>query len=260
MKKNILKNSLLFLVYFLLFLPIIILIIYSFNSATFSVVWQGFTWHWYLQLLDDSAIWRAAGRSLKLALTSSVIATIAGTMIAIISYQYHFRTNQLSTATLLMMVVVPDILLATGLLMFFHIIGVPLGFFSMLIGHVALCLPFVALMLLTALKKMDSYLFHAAFDLGASRLFTIKKIVLPDIMPTLVASLLLCFTLSFDDVLLSYFISGPGYETLPLHFYSLIRVGVTPEINALSSLIVLVSVMVVVPAYMLVRGGGVDSI
>ncbi len=238
------------LVYSLLYIPILVLILYSFNKARFSLQWKSFSIHWYQELLQDKGLWTALFHSAYLGLSASLIATTIG-VAACLSIFLHpnYKRYRSFHATLLMMIVIPDIVLGVALLIFFNSTGIPLGFCSLLIAHITFCIPFVVLTINSRLHTLDVSVYASAQDLGASRFTAITKIVLPLLWPAIFSACLLCFTLSFDDVIISYFVAGPSFNILPLTIYSLVRAGVTPELNALCTLTFFISMVLVIFSY-----------
>lgn len=233
------------LVFFILYAPIIILMVYSFNQATYSVAWQGATLSWYQQLFNDSDLLTAAWHSVVLALSSSLTALLIGTIASVSFYHYRFLGRKVLMGGLFSLIIVPDILFASALLIFFRLMHITFGFMTLFIAHVSFCLPFVMLILKGKLKSLNKRFFDVASDLGAYDFIIIKRIIFPLLLSAMGGAFLLAFTLSFDDVLISYFVQGPDYEILPLKIYSLIRNGLTPTINALSCLIFLLSLITV---------------
>lgn len=246
--KSFLQKTYLFIIYLFLYTPIIVLIIYSFNTARFSLVWHGFSLQWYHELFQDKGLWNAFFNSTLLGLTASCFATVLGGLACI-----HFFLNQHQNQStlfklLLLLIVLPDLVLGVSLLVFFNVLHIPLGFFSLLLAHITFCLPFVVLTVNIRLKTLDPNIYYQALDLGASKRIAIQKIIMPLLMPAILSSFLLCFTLSFDDVIISYFVSGPDYSILPLSIFSLVRQGVSPELNALCTITFLISMGLVIIA------------
>ena len=247
-----LRRSYLSGIYILLYLPIAVLVLYSFNTARFSLRWHGFSMHWYHELFQDTDLWFAFFHSLLLGLSASLIASGLG-FFACIHFFLTQRINQHLLYTLLLLIVLPDLVLGVALLVFFNIMQIPLGFFSLLIAHITFCLPFVIITISTRLQALDVNLYFSALDLGATRITALTRILLPLVWPAVLSAVLLSFTLSFDDVIISYFVSGPEFNILPLTIYSLVRTGVTPELNALCSITLLLSMLLVIFAHRLAR-------
>ena len=238
----------LWLVYAFLYVPILVVIVYSFNNAKYSTVWKGFTWKWYAQCLNNTSLIDAALNSLSVGALSATMATILGTLAAITLQRHSFSGKRLLYGGIYVLTVSPDIVMGISLLIFFIAIRLPLGFVSLVTAHITLALPFVILTVLARFAKFDNSLIEAAKDLGATEYKACKHIILPLIMPSVAAGWLLAFTLSVDDVLISFFVAGPGYEVLPLKIYSMVRLGVKPDINALSAIMFTATVVIILLA------------
>jgi spermidine/putrescine transport system permease protein len=226
-------------VYLFLYLPIAVLVMLSFNEAGLPTVWSGFSTRWYGELAASSRILNAALNSLIVAVAVTVISTVIGTLLA---FAVESRTRQrgagLLDAILAMPLIIPDIVLAIALLSFFTALQLTLGLYSIVLAHVTFDVAYVTMVVRTRLKHFDFALVEASADLGASGVRTFFKIVLPSILPGVVAAALLAFTLSVDEFIIAYFTAGagPSSTTLPMQIYAMIRFGVTPEINALATL------------------------
>ncbi len=242
----------LILIYGLLYLPIAIVILNSFNSARFSLVWQHFSWMWYSELLRDHALWVAFWHSLLLGVCASGIASIMG-FLACTRLFLMKKTHQSFFSLLLLLIVLPDLVFGIALLVFFSAVDLPLGFVSLLIAHITLCLPFVIVTLHHQMRNLSINFYYSAVDLGASHRRAITHVILPLVWPALLSAFLLGLTLSLDDVMISYFVAGPEFSILPLILYSLVRAGITPELNALCSIIFLLSMLLVITAQRLKR-------
>jgi len=240
-------------IFFFLYLPIIVLVIYSFNDNRSVSVWTGFTTKWYVQLLSDRALINALRVSLWVAVWSTLIATIMGTLAALALERHRFRGRLTYDAALYLPVIIPDIVMALSTLLFFVIVAVPLSRYTILVTHVAFNIAFVAVVVRARLAEMDSSLEEAAADLGADTWTTFRRVTLPLLMPGIVSGALLAFTLSLDDFVITFFVSGPGSTTLPVRVYSMIKFGVTPEVNAISTLMLLGSTVLVVISLLLQR-------
>lgn len=242
------------LVYALLYLPILVLIIYSFNDSRTGYRWGGWSLRWYEALFDNHAMVQAMWNSLWLALAAATVSTLIGGLTALALHRYQFRGKQALRGMLFVVMMSPEIVLAIALLALFLLVGLQLGFVSLLLAHVTFCLPFVVITVMARLSGLDERLLEAARDLGAGEFTTVRTILVPVMMPALLAGWLLGFTLSLDDVVVSTFVSGPGYEILPLRIYSMVRVGLKPEVNALGSLLLVFSlVMLVLSQFILMR-------
>lgn len=222
-----------------LFMPLFVLVLYSFNESK-SGSWTGFSLRWYVKLFTDSPdLWRAFGNSAIIALGSALVATVIGTLGAIGVNWYRFRLRSyLRTVTFLPMIL-PEIIIGVSLLIFFSGLGFKLGLFTVFIAHVSFNLPFVFLLVLARLEEFDFSIIEAARDLGANDTQTLMKVIVPMTMPGIVSGFLTAVTLSLEDFVITFFVTGPGATTLPLFVYSAIRFGVSPVINALSVVMIL---------------------
>jgi len=236
-----------------LYAPILVLVVYSFNASRVSVNWTGFTVQWYLRLAENQALLEAAANSLIVAVTAATLATALGTLAAMAIYRYRFRGKAMVKGGLYILTVSPDIVMGISLLVLFVSLGLPLGFTTLLLAHVTFCLPFVAITVLARFKGVDAHLVEAAQDLGADEPTIFARVLLPLAWPAVLAGWLLSFTLSLDDVMVSFFVTGPGFEVLPLRIYSMVRLGVKPEVNALATLLVLLSLVLVVVSQIMLK-------
>ncbi len=233
-------------VYAFLYLPLVIVVVYSFNDSRLNAEWVGFTWHWYDVLLHDEDMLLAAGNSLFIALVSSLMATLLGTMAGIAIHRYDLK---LLTFMALTPVAMPEILLGVSLLLFFiQVLNLTLGLLSIVLAHITFSIGFVAVIVRARLAGMDDSLFEAARDLGASPWETFRYITFPLILPAVIAGGLMAFTLSIDDFVITFFTAGVGVQTLPLRIYSMIKIAVTPEVNAVSTLLMLLTLTMIVLA------------
>ena len=236
------------LVYLFLYLPIAILILYSFNESKLNAVWTGFTLDWYFQLMHNNDVLEAMRTSLIVAIVSTLAATMIGTLAAVGLYRYHFRGKTALDAMLYLPIVIPEIVMGISLLALFATLKMPLGYFSLIAAHITFSVPFVIVVVRARLAGFDKSIEEAAMDLGATPWQTFVKVTIPVIAPGILASALLAFTLSIDDVIISFFVAGPASTTLPLKIFSMVKFGVTPEINALSTLMLVVTLFIVVMA------------
>ncbi|MBE9117554.1 ABC transporter permease [Lusitaniella coriacea LEGE 07157] len=249
-----------------LYVPIVVLIAYSFNNSRSNAVWRGFTLEWYRSLLiggfdaggesvTPDLIWSAFANSMIVGVISTILATILGTAIAIAIERYRFRGRSLLEALLFLPIVIPDITMGVSLLVFFSLIfeaienltGIylVLGLPTIIIGHVAFNISFVAVTVRGRIAELDPALEEAALDLGANEWRTLRRITLPLIAPAILSGALLAFTLSLDDFVITFFTAGVGSTTLPLFVYGLVKKPVPPTINAISTLMLLVSLTLV---------------
>ncbi|MEX0423675.1 spermidine/putrescine ABC transporter permease PotC [Providencia rettgeri] len=240
-----LRGGFMAIIYAYLYIPIIILIVNSFNESRFGIQWQGFSTKWYELLVNNDSLLEAAGHSLTMAVLSATFATAIGTLTAVALFRYRFRGKPFVGGMLFVVMMSPDIVMAISLLVLFMILGVSLGFWSLLFSHITFCLPFVVVTVYARLKDFDVKMLEAARDLGAGEFTILRKIILPLALPAVVAGWLLSFTLSMDDVVVSSFVTGPSYEILPLKIYSMVKVGVSPEVNALATVLLIMSLLLV---------------
>ncbi len=232
--------------YAFLYLPLTIVVAYSFNNSRLNAEWVGFTWHWYGVLLHDEDMLIAAGNSLLIALTSSLSATLLGTMAGLAIHRYDLK---LLNFMVLAPVAMPEILLGVSLLLFFiQVLNLTLGMLSIVLAHITFSIGFVAVIVRAQLTSIDESLFEAARDLGASPWKTFRHVTFPLILPAVIAGGLMAFTLSIDDFVVTFFTAGVGVQTLPLRIYSMIKIAVTPEVNAVSTLLMLLTLTMIVLA------------
>ena len=238
-----------------LYVPIIILIVFSFNDSGrgAATVWAGFTTDWYGEVFRNRNIVNAARTSLWVAFWSTVVSTIVGTLTAIAMERFRFRGKRMYDAVLYLPIIIPDIVMALSTLLFFVMVGIPLSRYTILIAHIAFNIAFVAIVVRARLSDLDSTYEQAAADLGANPWQTFRYVTFPLLAPGIVAGALLAFTLSLDDFVITFFMAGPNATTLPVQVYSMIRVGVTPEINALSTLMFIGSTLLVIISLIIQR-------
>jgi spermidine/putrescine transport system permease protein len=252
----------LWLVFIFFYAPIIVLVIFSFNSSRYVSQWEGFSLAWYAKLFTNEAIGLALRNSLLVGGISTVVSTIMGTLIAVGMERFRFRGQTALDSVLYLPIIIPDIAMAVMLLLFFvqaaNVLGViglrfSLGLTTIILAHVAFNISYVAVVVRARLAGFDRTLEEAASDLYANEWATFRHVTLPLIMPGILGGALLAFTLSLDDFVVTFFTSGPGSTTLPLHIYSMVKTGITPEINALSTLMLLASIVLVLTSLVLQR-------
>jgi spermidine/putrescine transport system permease protein len=231
-----------------LYLPIAILIVFSFNASKLSARWQGFSLQWYAKLFTNQALLAATVNSLIIAVVSTILAGVLGVLTAVALERQSFRGQAAFEAFLLLPIVIPEIMLGVAMLLFFVMIKLPLSLVTMTIAHTVFNFPVVALIVRARLRKLDPRLEEAARDLGATPWIAFKRVTLPLLMPGIVGALLMAFTLSLDDFIISFFTAGVGSTTLPIKVYGMLKSAVTPEVNALSAILVLVSMALVAAA------------
>jgi putrescine transport system permease protein len=232
-----------------LYLPIVILVIYSFNASRLVTVWGGWSLRWYDELLNDRAMLDAAWMSLRVAVASAALATVLGTLAAVaLSRGANFRGRTLFSGMLYAPLVMPEVITGLSLLLLFVALNAERGFWTVTIAHTTLTMCFVAVVVQARLGALDRSLEEAAMDLGCSPARAFLSVTLPLIMPSVAAGFLLAFTLSLDDLVIASFTTGPGSATLPIRIYSEVRLGVKPEINAICALIIGVIAVIIVVA------------
>ncbi len=242
------KNLYISLILLFFYIPIIVLIVFSFNDSKYAMTWHGFTWHWYQVLFADKDLLRTAWHSILLAGCASSLSVILGTIIATALFRYRFKSRLWLHNLILILIITPDLVVGIVLLILFTTTNLSLGFWSLLLAHTTLCLPFVILTVYSRARDLDPAICESAQDLGASDSMIFFKIIIPLLRPAIIAGWLLSFSLSLDDVIVSFFVSGPEFAILPLRIYSMTRVGVTPEINALSGILLILTFTLVFTA------------
>lgn len=250
---RLITPSYLTLIYLFFYIPIIALIVYSFNNAQYSLVWHGFSLRWYTELLADKDLWIAVWHSLALGITCATVAMCIGALAAVSLYRYRFFGRNLLQALIFILILSPEIVMGISLLILFNITKISLGFWTLLFAHITFCIPFVVVTVYSRMVSFDKYIFEAAKDLGATDAVIFLKIIIPLLWPALLAGWLLSFTLSLDDVITSYFVAGPDFEILPLKIYSMVRLGVKPEINALCAVMFAFTMCLVMLSQWLMR-------
>jgi spermidine/putrescine transport system permease protein len=239
--------------YVFLYLPIIVLVVMSFNSGRSAYTYEGFSLKWYGELAGDEKIWNGLVNTLIVATGSTLLATVLGTLLAV-GLARHTRSKTLD-ALALMPAVLPDLVLAIGLLLLFGMLNMTLGLHSVILAHALFSMAFVAAVVRTRLSGADTSLEEASRDLGAGPVVTFMKITLPQLLPGIVAGALLAFTLSLDEFVIAYFTIGNSEQTLPIVIYSMVRFGVTPKINALAAILLLVSFTAVIAGQRMTKIG-----
>src|SRR6267142_397183 len=240
-----------------LYLPIAILVVYSFNASRLVTVWGGWSTRWYAALIEDRAMIDAALASLGIAIVSAALATVLGTMAALVLTRFRFRGRLPFAAMIYAPLVMPEVITGVSLLLLFVAIDLDRGFLTIIIAHTTLTMCFVAIVVQSRLANFDRSLEEAAMDLGCPPGRTFFAITLPLIMPAVIAGFLLAFSLSLDDLVIASFTTGPGATTLPIRIYSEVRLGVKPEINAVCTIFIAVVAGAVVTASLFakLRGG-----
>jgi len=234
------------LVYLFLHLPILVLVVFSFNASRFSVAWTGFTLEWYRRLLDRPDILRGLRTSLLVGVSATAVATVCGTLLALALARRRFRGRRAAESLLYVPLVTPEIVVGISLLTLFASIRLPLGLTTIVIAHVAFSISFVTVVVGARLAGMDTTLEEAAAMLGADEITTFWRVTLPQLMPGILAGALLAFTLSFDDYVITSLVAGSGTSTLPVVVYGMVRRTVEPSVNAISTIILAVTTLLIV--------------
>lgn len=241
------------LVYLFLYAPIAILVIFSFNSSRYAI-WETFSLEWYRALWDDELIQRALKNSLIVSLSATLISTVIGTLAALGMQRFEFGGKKSLDALFYLPVIIPEIVMASSLVIFFGFLRFTLGMTTLIIAHITFCVSYVIIVVRARLEGFDRALEEAAMDLGANELQTFFRITLPLIAPGILSGSLLAFTLSIDDYIVSSFVAGVGSTTLPLQIYSMVKTRVTPEINAVSTLLLIPTILLIIISDRLQRG------
>jgi spermidine/putrescine transport system permease protein len=241
-KDSLSLRLLAYAVYAFLYLPLVIVVVYSFNDSRLNAEWVGFTLDWYQKLLHNNEMLSAAANSLIIATVSAGVATVLGTLAGMALHQFRLR---LLPGLVMAPIAMPDILMGVSLLLFFIIINMSLGLLSIILAHITFCIGFVALSVQARMSGIDQSLTEAARDLGATPWICFRRITLPLLAPGIIAGALMAFTLSIDDFVITFFVAGVGSSTLPLQIYSMVKIAVTPEVNAISTLLMLLTLILI---------------
>lgn len=231
-----LPNIYLAVILLLMYVPIVLVILYSFNQSKISSVWDGFSLKWYVELFRDRALFESLINSIVLGVTASLAAAVIGTLGAVGSSKVELKGKGVVEYISTLPIMIPEIILGMVFMAFFSLLGLPFGMTTLIIAHTAFCIPYVFMLVKARLVGMDKSLEEAALDLGASKVRAFFDIVLPLIAPAIASGMLLSFAMSFDDVIISVFVTGVNSNMLPLKIYSQLKTGVTPKINALCTL------------------------
>jgi spermidine/putrescine transport system permease protein len=245
------------IIYIMLYVPIITLIAFSFNTDKRGIVWRGFTLNNYAKAWNNSALIEAMTNSLMIALIATIIATLIGSMVALMLWRFRFPLKGSYEAFMGLPIVIPEICMGVALLLFFNITGLtntviklpwPFNLSNIIFAHVAFCFPFVTVVVRSRLVGFNRQLEEASKDLGATEWQTFKNVIIPYMMPGLIAGALLAFTLSLDDFVITFFTSGPETVTFPVKVYSMVKFGVSPEINAASTILIVITIVATILA------------
>ncbi len=250
--------TILFFIY--LYAPMVVLVVYSFNKGRLGQIWDGFGLRWYIKAFSNDDIQRAAFNSLLIATVATAIAVVLATLAALIlARRGNFRGKTLSIGIISLPLVVPEIATAVATLCFFSVIGLSLSLTTVIIAHTVFCIPFAFLPIRARLEGMDDTLEQAARDLYANDWQTFRHVTLPLLMPGIIAGAMLAFIISIDDFIITLMVAGAGSTTLPLYIYGMIRRGVTPEVNVISTVMLAISVVFITAYWLLTRRQGVGS-
>jgi spermidine/putrescine transport system permease protein len=226
-------------VFVFLYAPILVLVVYSFNSSRLGALWQGFTFKWYHELAHNTPLMKAAENSLIIATITTVASVVIGTVGAWLMHRYHYRFARSIQTLLAMPMVMPEILMGVSMLVFFAVSGIHLGFTTVCIAHITFCFPFVIATVQARLQGLDPALEEAALDLGATPLQAFWLVIVPCLRPAIVAGALMAFTLSMDELIVTFFTTSASSATLPIRVYGMAKVGLNPMLNALSAIFIL---------------------
>lgn len=244
--RNWLSKSYIALVMIFLYAPIAVMIAFSFNDSKSRSHWAGFSWRWYEKLADNDMVLKALMITLLVALVSAVVATVVGTAASIGIYSMKKRSRNLVMNFTYLPVVNPEIVMGVSLMLLFVLCSVNLGIFTLIIAHITFNLPYVILSVMPKLRQMDHHIYEAALDLGCTPFQGFMKVMLPEIMPGIITGFLMAITFSLDDFNISYFVSGDRWQTLPVYIYSMTRRRISPEVNALSTIIFVIVLVVLI--------------
>jgi spermidine/putrescine transport system permease protein len=236
-----------------LYLPIAILVAFSFNTSRLNIVWQGFTLDWYAAVWRDAVLVRSLQNSLIIAAASTVLAVVLGTSGAWLLYRYRFPAVRLWQTLIYVPMLVPEVIMGVSLLILFVVIHLQLGFATIIISHVTFCFPFVMVAIQARLAGLDPALEEAALDLGATPAVAFRKVLMPYLMPAIISGALMSFSLSLDELIVTYFTASAGTRTLPLEIFGRVKKGLDPTLNAISTVFILFTAILVVTTDLLKR-------
>lgn len=237
------------IVFAFIYLPIVVMIVFSFNDQRNNYYWNGFTLEWYEYLFTQSDLLQYLINSLIVAIVATAISIVIGVLGAMGLMRFEFKLKQTINNSLYIPIVIPEVVLGISLLMLYETANFPLGMMSMILAHATFCIPFVVIIMRGRMSGMDMSIEEASQDLGANRIVTFFRVTLPMLIPGILSSAFMSFTLSIDDVIISNFVSGPYSTTLPVKILSMVKVGLKPEVNALTSIMVLVLVLGIIVNY-----------
>jgi spermidine/putrescine transport system permease protein len=236
-----------------LYLPVGLVVVYSFNDSAANVLWKGFTVRWYARVWSQRPLMASLWNSLMIAAVVTAISTVLGTLAAWLLYRYRFPGGRAVRGLIFFPMVVPEIIMGVSLLLLFARLGVERGFLTVIIAHVTFCFPFVMIAVQARLRGLDPSLEEAALDLGASPAAAFLRVIVPFLLPAIIAGALMAFTLSLDEFVVTYFTCDAASTTLPVRLYGMVKVGIDPSINALSTVLVLATLVLIVAAHFVRR-------
>lgn len=234
------------LVFAFLYIPIILLVVFSFNESKLNIRWTGFTFKWYQELFHNKVLLTAFQNSLIVAIGTTILSTILGTVGAWLLHRYRFPLMRTLGLLIFIPMVMPEVLMGVSLLVLFVNLKMHLGYTTLIIAHTTFCFPFVLVGVQARLEGIDPFLEEAAMDLGATPVQAFWKVIVPYLMPAIISGALMSFTLSFDEYIVSVFTTGAQSQTLPLKIYGMAKVGLNPQLNALSAIFILVTIVLVI--------------
>lgn len=230
------------LVYLFLYLPIVMVVIYSFNTNDNNLMYEGFTFKWYGEMFQDHSLMSSFWLTIRLALVSTIISVVLGTLATIGMYRYNFKFKKSLDSMLYIPIVIPELVIGIASLATFTLMNISLSFWTLVIAHVTFCVPMVVITLRSRIAGFDKSIEEAAMDLGANHIRTLRRVTIPMLLPGIISGALLSITLSLDDVIISYFVTGAGEMTLPIKVYGMARGKISTQIYALSSLMIFCTV------------------
>ena len=255
-KSSLFQKIYLGLITVLMYLPIILVVIYSFNESKISSIWGGFSLKWYESLFKDEDMFEALVNSLILALSSSLFAAVIGTTAAVGFTKIQPKSKGFVEYLSMLPIMIPEIILGMVFMVFFELLGLPFGMLTLILAHTTFCIPYIYMLVKARLVGMDKSLAEAARDLGAGESQVFWQITLPLLMPAILSGMLLSFAMSFDDVIISLFVTGVNVNTLPIKIYTQMKTGVTPQINALCTLMLAATILLVTVSSLLGKNKG----
>lgn len=250
---NLVQKIYVIILFIFFYAPVAVMVVFSFNTSKANVVWQGFTTKWYVKLMGDEELWEIFGTTLLIAILTTILATVIGTMGAIGYKKSKSKFAKFITYTVYFPIVIPEIVLAVALFMIFNTTGISLGIPVIVIGNTTICIPYVYITVKSRLVGMDPSIEEASLDLGADRIYTLFHVTIPQIVPGIISGAFMAFSLSLDELIITSFLADAGTTTLPMKVYSMMKKGISPEINALTTIIFAVS-MVGVAIYLIING------